>query len=76
MDEKVDNTPPAVKAVLGKPGKYLFFGVALWFFEVSLEREVHQLRLTDFTKEGLLTPDGWSIEPHAQNAKVFRLEET
>jgi len=57
----VDNTPPAVKAVLDKPGKYVFIGaITMWLFEVDERGRVHQLKPSTMERDGILSPDGWS----------------
>jgi hypothetical protein len=54
-------TPPAVKAVLGTPGKYVFIGaITMWLFEVDAKGCVYQLKPTTMQRDGLLSPEGWS----------------
>jgi hypothetical protein len=67
-----DKTPDCVKAVLDKPGKYRFDGKAYyWFFEVTENREVHQLNSRTMERDGYLSPDGWN--PSARKGKVTPL---
>jgi hypothetical protein len=56
-----DNTPPAVKAVLDKPGKYVFIGtITAWLFEVDERGRVHQLKPSTMERDGILSAEGWS----------------
>ncbi len=57
---KEDNTPPAVKAVLDKPGKYIFIGaITMWLFEVDDRGRVHQLKPSTMERDGILAPYRW-----------------
>jgi len=69
-----DNTPPAVKAVLDKPGKYVFLGpVTSWLFEVDKEGNVHQLNLKTMERDGILSPHRWN--PLSSMGIVKRIQE-
>jgi hypothetical protein len=56
-----DNTPPCVRAVLGKPGKYVFIGaITMWLFEVDEKGRVYQLKPKTMERDGILSAEGWS----------------
>lgn len=52
--------PPCVRAVLDKPGTYLFRGpFTAWFFEVDERGRCYQLTPDSLERDGLLSADGW-----------------
>lgn len=52
--------PECVRAVLGKPGKYLFRGPhTAWFFEVDDRGHCYQLTPDSLERDGFLSADGW-----------------
>lgn len=69
------NIPPAILAVLGKPGKYLFHGYWPFYFEIDSDKNVHQLTPTG-ERDGILSPDGWSSTPGTQNGIVSPVPES
>lgn len=70
-----DNTPPALRAWLGRPGKYLYMGAVAFFVEIDEKKVVHQLTIPGLQRDGVLEPSGWADNEITQNARVFRLVE-
>ena len=53
--------PPAVSAVLDKPGMYAFYNPTLVFlFEVDERGRVHQLTPRTLQRDGILNKTGWN----------------
>lgn len=67
-----NNTPDCVRAVLDKPGKYLWRGGSIFQFEVDDKGQVHQLTLDGKTRDGILEPEGWTCP--VWFGEVFPLE--
>ena len=68
----VDNTPPEVREVLNKPGKYRYTSkYYVWFFEVDELSRVHQLIPGTLERDGILREDGWN--PNAFRGTVEAL---
>lgn len=53
----------SVDVMLSKPGIYVIVGFgALLFAEVDSEGQCYQLKLSDYSRDGLLKPGGWLLE--------------
>lgn len=68
------NIPPAILAVLDKPGKYLFQGLWPFYFEIDTLGQIHQLTLQG-ERDGILSPEGWSTLPTTQEAEISPVPE-
>lgn len=62
-----DYTPTCVRAVLDKPGRYVFASElgSCFAFEVDEQGRVHQLDPRTMKRDGVLSPEGWFAEAEA-----------
>lgn len=53
----------SVDIMLSRPGIYVVVGCAhLLFVEVDGAGQCHQLKLSDYSRDGVLSPGGWSLD--------------
>lgn len=66
-----DRTPAAVKAVLDKPGFYVFSAGLTAILEVDDKGNVYQVDPTDAKRVGMLDAEGWNDNERTQNGRIF-----
>jgi hypothetical protein len=71
-----DRTPPMLKLLLDKPGKYLLYGNGTGIaIEIDAYGNVFQLHRETRERDGTLDETGWSTNGATQNCSIRLLEE-